>query len=151
MIAARTDTGRFNMFQALARIFSWWNGATIGTLWTVARRGRFIAQDAFGNRYYEARDARDSYDGRTRRWVTYRGYAEPTKIPPEWHAWMHYLTDSPPSVTPLHTQAWETAHQPNMTGTDLRYRPAGAISATGPRAKASADYDVWTPKSGGKA
>src|SRR6516162_5791108 len=65
------------------KIFTWWNGATIGTLFTLARRGVFIGQDDFGNRYYEAKDARDSYDGRKRRWVIYEGYADGSKVPPE--------------------------------------------------------------------
>ena len=60
----------------LKSIFTWWNGATIGIRFTVARRGVFVGGDDYGNKYYEARDNRDSYDNRKRRWVIYRGYAE---------------------------------------------------------------------------
>ena len=31
------------------RIFTWWNGATFGVLFTIAKRGRFVGEDQFGN------------------------------------------------------------------------------------------------------
>eukprot|EP01035_Chromulina_nebulosa_P060277 gene60277-82462_t len=55
-------------FRVLKAIFTWWNGATIGQKFHIGRRGVFIGQDELGNRYYEARDNRDSYDDRKRRW-----------------------------------------------------------------------------------
>ena len=70
-------------------IFTWWNGATAGVRFTIARRGVFVGQDALGNRYFEARDTRDSYDGRKRRWVIFNGYAEASKVCPDWHGWLH--------------------------------------------------------------
>ena len=57
------------MSNLLKTIFTWWNGATAGIRFTVARRGVFVGQDERGNRYYEAKDTSDSYDGRRRRWV----------------------------------------------------------------------------------
>src|SRR3569833_3368714 len=63
----------------LTKIFSWWNGATLGTLFTIAKRGVFIGTDDFGNRYYEAKDARDSYNSHRRRWVTYNGMPRPPR------------------------------------------------------------------------
>src|SRR5919199_5710846 len=69
----------------LDKIFTWWSGATLGALNTIRKRAVFVGEDAYGNRYFEAKDTRDSYDGRKRRWVIYRGYAEATKIPPDWH------------------------------------------------------------------
>ena len=65
----------------LKSIFTWWNGATFGARFHIGRRGVEVGQDAFGNRYYEARDDRDSYDvGRKRRWVIYQGYADASKV-----------------------------------------------------------------------
>ena len=40
----------------LKSIFTWWNSATIGIRFTVARRGVFIGEDDYGNRYYQADD-----------------------------------------------------------------------------------------------
>ena len=56
----------------LDKIFTWWNGATIGTLFTIAKRGVLVGTDENGNRYYQSRD-NISYDGRKRRWVVYNG------------------------------------------------------------------------------
>ena len=129
----------------LKSIFSWWNGATIGTRFTIARRGVFVGQDDFGNRYFEARDNKDSYDQRKRRWVIYKGYAEPSKIPSDWHGWMHYTFDDPPTIAPLKRMAWEKPHLPNLTGTIHAWRPKGSIARGGERASASGDYQAWTP------
>ena len=68
--------------RVLKTIFTWWNGATVGLRFTVAKRGKFVGEDEFGNRYYEAKDNKDSYDDRKRRWVIYKGYAEASKISP---------------------------------------------------------------------
>lgn len=36
----------------LSKIFTWWDGATIGTLLFSARNGQHVGTDAQGNRYY---------------------------------------------------------------------------------------------------
>jgi NADH:ubiquinone oxidoreductase subunit len=130
----------------LDRIFTWWNGATIRTQFPFARRGVFVGEDEFGNRYYEARDNKDSYDDRKRRWVIYKGYAEPSKIPPDWHGWMHYTFDEPPTTSPLMRRAWEKPHQPNLTGTAAAYRPDGSLLNKGERPRVTGDYDAWSPE-----
>jgi NADH:ubiquinone oxidoreductase subunit len=130
----------------LKSIFTWWNSATIGIRFTVARRGVFIGQDDFGNRYYEARDNSDSYDERKRRWVIYNGYADASKVPAEWHGWLHYTFDEPPTTDPLRRRAWELDHVPNLTGTIWAWRPKGAIQRGGERAAASGDYEAWRPE-----
>lgn len=130
----------------LSKIFTWWNGATIGALFTIGRRGVFVGEDDQGNRYYEARDNSDSYDERKRRWVIYKGYAEASKIPPEWHGWMHYTWDEPPTKAPLLRQAWEQDHLPNLTGTRFAYRPKGSIARGGERQRATGDYQAWRPE-----
>jgi NADH:ubiquinone oxidoreductase subunit len=130
----------------LDKIFSWWSGATIGVLFTIKRNAALVGQDEFGNRYFEAHTDRESYDkGRRRRYVTYKGYAEASKIPPEWHAWMHYITDEPPTVAPLRRRAWEKEHLPNLSGTAYAWKPKGSISRGGERAPAIGDYQAWTP------
>ena len=130
----------------LEKIFTWWSGATLGTLFTLAKSADKVGEDAFGNTYFQARTDRGSYDkGRRRRYVTYKGYAEPTKIPPDWHAWMHYLVDEPPTVAPLKRRAWEKDHLPNLTGTVYAWRPKGSIARGGERPRAVGDYQAWSP------
>ncbi len=130
----------------LDKIFSWWSGATIGALFTIARTSDFVGEDEQGNRYFEARTDRESYDkGRRRRYVTYKGYAEPSKIPPDWHGWMHYTVDEPPTRAPLRRRAWEKDHLPNLTGTVYAWKPKGSIARGGERARAIGDYEAWKP------
>ena len=130
----------------LKSIFTWWNGATIGIRWHLSRNADLVGEDEFGNKYYQARTTKDSYDRHKRRWVTYRGYAEATKVPPDWHGWLHYTFDEPPTVAPLPRRFWEKDHIPNMTGAIGAWRPQGAISQGGVRPSASGDYEPWTPE-----
>ncbi len=128
----------------LKRIFTWWNGATIGALFDIGRRGVFVGEDEEGNRFYEER--RPSLDGRKRRYVIYAGLAEASRLNPDWHAWMHYITDDPPTRAPLPRKAWEKPHRPNMTGTIHAYRPPGSLARGGERARATGDYEAWSPE-----
>ena len=130
----------------LKAIFTWWNGATIGVRFTISKRAVLVGQDEFGNRYYEARDNKDSYDGRKRRWVIYKGYADASKITPDWHGWMHYTFDEPPTVAPFKLKAWEKSHVPNLTGTIYAWRPKGSIARGGERPSATGDYEAWRPE-----
>lgn len=132
-------------FRVLAKLFSWWNGATIGTLFTVKRRGEHVGTDEFGNRYFESRDT-ESYDGRRRRWVLYEGYAEASKVPPDWYGWLRYTYDDPPSRSPLPRKTWERPHLPNLTGTPMAWRPQGSLANQGVRPKADGDYEAWKPE-----
>ena len=129
----------------LKKIFTWWNGATIGTLFTVKRRGSFVGEDAFGNRYYQSRD-RKSYDGRKRRWVLFNGYADASKVTPEWHGWLHYTVEHPPTEQPLPRRAWVKPHTPNLSGTPFAWRPRGSIARGGERPRATGDYQAWRPE-----
>ena len=126
-------------------LFTWWNGATLGTLFTVGRRGRLVGKDEFGNRYYESRDS-VSYDGRKRRWVLFNGYAEASKVSPDWHGWLHYTFDAPPTEDPLVRKAWEKDHLPNLTGTPRAWRPPGSLARGGERPAATGDYEAWRPE-----
>jgi hypothetical protein len=47
----RSDSGLD--FFVLGRIFGWTSGATIGTLFTIAKRGELVGTDELGNRYYQ--------------------------------------------------------------------------------------------------
>ena len=133
------------LIEVLDKIFTWWSGATLGALWTIKKQAIFIGEDSFGNRYFEARDTKNSYDGRKRRWITYKGYADASKVPAEWHGWLHHTFDEPPTVAPLKVRSWEKPHLPNLTGTPYAYRPKGSIAGDGERARAVGDYQAWTP------
>lgn len=127
----------------LKRIFTWWNGATVGALYDIGRRAVRVGEDDQGNRYFE--EKKPSLDGRKRRYVLYKGYAEPSKVPPDWHGWLHYVIDAPPTEQALPRRRWEKDHVPNLTGTPFAYRPPGSLASGGERAKATGDYEAWTP------
>lgn len=129
----------------LSEIFSWWGGNTWGTrLWTW-RQGRYIGSDEFGNRYYEQRRGVGPL-GRPRRWVIYRDISEPTLVPPEWHGWLHYTFETPPTEEHYRPRPWEKPPRMNMTGTAEAYRPSGSILGKAERPKATGDYKPWRPQ-----
>ena len=127
----------------LKAIFSWWNDATLGARYDIGRRARRVGSDDQGNQYFEER--RVSHEGRKRRYVIYKGLAEPSKVPADWHGWLHYTFDAPPTEVPLERKSWETDHKPNLTGTIHAYHPQGSLAETGERAKAASDYEAWRP------
>lgn len=118
--------------------FSWWNSATWGTLLTTWLTGKAVGTDAFGNRYYQDKDAK-------RRWVVYNGTVEASRVPAEWHGWLHHTFAEPPTEVPLAVKSWEMPHLPNMTGTDGAMRPQGSLARSGVRPPATGDYQAWKP------
>lgn len=117
---------------------------TLGTLLYTALKGRLVGRDGYGNRYYEARSERTA-ENKLKRWVIYNGKAEPTKVPPQWHGWLHYTQDLPPTENTLVQYGWMKEPQPNLTGTELAYVPAGHVSRGGKHARTVADYEAWKP------
>lgn len=115
---------------------------TIGTIITTWFSCNIVGTDAFGNRYYVSK--KPGADGKLRRSVLYKGIVEASKIPPVWHGWLHYITDTLPEQ--LDNYSWQKAPLPNLTGTKLAYRPMGHVTQGGKRRKATGDYDAWTPK-----
>jgi NADH:ubiquinone oxidoreductase subunit len=131
----------------LLRFFTWWNGSTFGTdLWTWLY-GELVGTDELGNRYYRTRGGKiDPALGFERRWVIYNGYAEASKVPPSWHAWLHHTVDQPLTDDRVKAWPWEKPHVPNFTGTPLAYRPPGSTLAGNRRPRATGDYKAWTPE-----
>jgi NADH:ubiquinone oxidoreductase subunit len=106
-------------------------------------RGKYIGTDALGNRYYVLPARRGN--PRERRLVLYAGASDASKIPAEWHGWMHHQTDTvPPAQNPLR-RFWQKQHMPNMTGSANAYVPPGHAARGGHRAGATGDYESWAP------
>ncbi len=119
------------------KIYTWLNGEEVG-------------KDSTGNRYYRQKGGgkvhRDSLR-RERRWVVYNGQVEASRVPPEWHAWLHHTTDEIPPADGPAMRPWMKPHKPNMTGTAEAYRPPGHTLKGGQRAPSdSGDYEAWTPE-----
>ncbi len=132
----------------IKQIFAWWDSSTFGTSFTLFRKGaKLVGTDEQGNRYYEEGGKPSFPDGRRRRWVIYHGVAEPSRVPSDWHGWLHHTFDSPPSEQPLTRKEFEKDHLPNMTGTPLAYHPKGSLyKAKGEESSGvGLDYEPWSP------
>ena len=133
------------MFGFISKIFVWWKDATPGTFLTLRMRGaKKVGEDEYGNVYYEEA-GKTGPDGRNRRWVIYKGYADASRVPSDWHGWLHHTFETAPSEEPLRRQAWEKDHHPNLTGTVYAYRPTGSLLLPADRQSTSADYEAWSP------
>lgn len=128
-----------------SEIFVWWHGQTMGTRFYTWRKGRLVGSDDQGNKYYEAKDGA-SIGGYVRRWVIYNGDAEASRVPPEWHGWLHHTVDVSPDKSGYRVKPWEKPHRANLTGTSLAYRPSGSLLAEGVRPAATGDYEAWKPE-----
>src|SRR3546814_11009517 len=84
----------------LGKIFTWWDGATVGTLLNSWRHGRQVGEDALGNRYFMSRDGK-------RRWVLYKGSTDASRVPHGWHGWLHRTPDALPTDALPAPRAWE--------------------------------------------
>ena len=121
----------------LLKFFTWWNGQTFGTQLFTRLHGQRVGEDVEGNVFYQTADG-------SRRWVIYNGEAAASRVSPEWHGWLHHTWQEPPTKAPLPRRPWEKPYVPNMTGTDLAYRPPGSILAGNQQARPG--YEAWTPE-----
>ncbi len=120
------------MNNFLKLIFTWWNRQTIGTFIYTLLRGKFVGSDDFGNKYYS--------DSQGKRWVIYKNRVESSKIPPEWHLWIHFLTQKKPPDN-IRRFEWQKKYEENLTGTSKAYNPEGSL-----RSKSKKDmkkYETW--------
>lgn len=121
----------------LKRLLTWWNSQTINTQFFTWRKGQKVGEDAQGNIYYQTA-------GGKRRWVIYNGEMEATRVTPDWHGWLHFTWDEPPTESPLVHKVWQKPHQENLTGTDAAYVPAGSLRRAVPVTRT--DYEAWQPE-----
>lgn len=129
---------------ALACCYTAWHADAMSILEMLHARltARKIGQDRFGNTYFEARKTLPVYNRKRRYVVTAHGQ-DPTKVPAEWHAWLHHTTDAPLDET--RRLPWQKEHQPNLTGTAGAWRPKGHDYSGGQRRVTGGDYEAWTP------
>ena len=120
------------MINFLKQIFTWWHRQTVGTFIYTLFTGKFVGNDQFGNKYYS--------NSKGKRWVIYKNNIEASKIPPEWHLWIHYLSKDKPSDK-TSSFSWQKKHEGNLTGTERAHKPEGSL-ATNPK-KNMKKYETW--------
>jgi NADH:ubiquinone oxidoreductase subunit len=111
------------IMSILGKIFTWWNGATVTTMLDTALKGERVGTDAQGN-----------------------GANDASRVPAEWHGWLHGSFDGVPESNLPPPRIWEVDFTPNATGTATAYRPQGALERGGKRASATGDYEAWSPE-----
>lgn len=119
------------MTTLVTRLMTWLHGERVG-------------KDSLGNCYFQERAKPTGR--RRRRWVIYDGEDEASRVPPSWHAWLHYTTSDVPDSSKAAPPIWQKEHKPNLTGTAGAYRPPGHTLEGGKRAPATGDYEPWRPQ-----
>ena len=111
--------GKF-VISLFKQIFTWWHRQTLGTFLYTLFFGKFVGVDEFKNKYYT--------NSKGKRWVIYKDRIESSKIPPQWHLWIHFLNDKIPENN-LKKYEWQKQYQENLTGTDKAYKPKGSLAS----------------------
>ena len=120
------------MLNFVKQIFIWWHKQTIGTFIYTFFTGKYEGGDEFGNKYYS--------NSNGKRWVVYNSQVESSKIPPEWHLWIHFLTKNKPDANIKKFQ-WQKKYEENLTGTKKAYKPDGSLASDSK--KNMKKYEIW--------
>lgn len=124
----------------LAKIFTWWNGATVGTSLFTRLNGEEVGRDDAGNIYFQKKN------DPARRWVIYAGDNDGSRVPPDWQAWLKGTIDDLPDKALGQRRKFEKPPTENLTGTMAAFRPDGSLSKGMIRPAATGDYQPWTPE-----
>ncbi|KAJ6221790.1 hypothetical protein RDWZM_000335 [Blomia tropicalis] len=91
--------------------------------------GTLVGTDKFGNKYFE----NNEYMHGANRWVIYADKVyldyDGSMIDAEWHGWMHYMTDIPPTKANYPKHRWMIPHIDNVSGTPEQYVPYSTTPA----------------------
>ena len=120
------------MIDFLKQIFTWWHKQTIGTYIYTLFFGKFVGMDENGNKFYSSKKGK--------RWVIYKDKIESTKITPEWHLWIHFLTNNIPDLK-INKFKWQKKHEENLTGTSKAHKPEGSLAYDSK--KNMKKYETW--------
>ena len=116
----------------LKQIFTWWHKQTVGTFFYTLLTGKLAGIDSFGNKYY--------YNSKGKRWVIYKNIVESSKIPAEWHSWIHFIKLNKPSQH-IEKFSWQKPHEENLTGTKKAHKPDGSLKHDSK--KDMKKYETW--------
>jgi NADH:ubiquinone oxidoreductase subunit len=120
------------MMNLFKQIFIWWNRQTIGTLIYTFFTGKLVGNDEFNNKYYTNKYGK--------RWVIYHNVVEASKIPPEWHSWIHFIKKDIPNKN-IEKYSWQKKYVENLTGTNMAHKPEGSLKLKSK--KSMKKYEVW--------
>ncbi|EDV25222.1 NADH dehydrogenase [ubiquinone] 1 alpha subcomplex subunit 12 [Trichoplax sp. H2] len=110
-----------SLVQVLTRPTGWYWGISKMFRECVIKFGALVGEDKYGNKYYENKN----YFVARHRWVDYKDWwkYDASDIPAEWHRWIHFMTDDPPTIDPPVERKFLSGHKSNMTGSYREYVP----------------------------
>lgn len=123
-----------------SKVFTWWNGATVGTALSTRRFGNEVGRDDFGNVYYQSKK------NPARRWVIYPGDNDGSRVPPDWQLWLRGTIEDLPEKSLPPVRKFQSKPTPNLTGTMAAFRPDGALGSGNVRPASTGDYEPWIPE-----
>lgn len=89
----------------------------------IVKHGKLVGVDKYGNKYYQ----NDYYFVPRNRWVEFNESVfldyDGSQVPAEWHNWLHYVCDDPPTENPRVAHKWMIDHQENLSGSNMSYVP----------------------------
>lgn len=100
------------------------------------RSGTLVGTDRFGNEYYQGGTAfnRERFVIYANQSNNYGGY-DSSQVTPEWHAWLHRITDEVPTNV---KQPFFHTFKPNVSlCEELKYKPRSTV---GPK------FSPWVPR-----
>jgi len=74
-------------------------------------------------------------------------YYDSSQVTPEWHGWLHYMSDKPgPIVKAEFGQTWTVPHKQNPSiDRSMHYTPPGHWKNTLTRGRIGPKYEAWAP------
>ena len=117
--------------------FTWWNNQTLGTKLFTFLKGKKVGSDNENNKFYIHKK------NSQKRWIIYNGLMDASRIPAEWHDWLHHRTDEIPNESDKKLN-WYKMHKENSTGTNESYSPD--LSKDKEPAILKKNYKPWRPE-----
>ncbi|KAG8381656.1 hypothetical protein BUALT_Bualt06G0144200 [Buddleja alternifolia] len=105
-----------------------------------------VGVDKFGNKYYEKLG--ETQYGR-HRWVEYasKDRYNASQVPPEWHGWLHYITDhTGDELLLLKPKRYGVEHKQNFSGEGDEYIYHSKGHSLHPGQRDWTRYEPWQPK-----
>ncbi len=77
--------------------------------------------------------------------MIYEGANDASRVPPEWHGWLHGSYDGVPESYLPPARIWKWTTRPTPPEPLPPIARMGALERGGQRAAATGDYEAWTP------
>lgn len=109
-----------------------------------SRGATLVGVDKFGNKYYEKLDNTQYGRHRFVEYADIQNY-DASSVPPEWHGWLHYITDHrPEQLEELKPVRYGIEHKPNLSGLGDAFSYHSKGHALNPKQRDWTRYEPWS-------